>query len=68
MKQILFTYFKNWKLKVLTQYDNKGFHENLVQNGWKHTNTLNSVTFIEYLFNDCNDIDRAGEIQKLALT
>lgn len=66
MKQYLFTYFKEGKLKILTQYDRKELHDNLVQNGWEHTNTLNPASFIEYLFNECNDSDMAGEIHNLA--
>ena len=65
MEQVLFTYIKNGKLKVLTQHDSKELHDNLVKNGWEHTATLNPVFFIENLFNNCNDKDRAGEIHNL---
>lgn len=65
MEQVLFTYIKNGKLKALTQYDSKEFHDNLIQNGWIHTATLNSVLFIEHLYNDLNGQDRAGEIHNL---
>jgi hypothetical protein len=48
---IIFVYAKDGKIIVLPTNEAIKQKETLQKEGWEHTNTLNSCTFIEYLFN-----------------
>lgn len=52
MNNIVFVYYKEEKIKVLTLEQSKSEHENLISIGWIHTATLDSCVYIEHLFNN----------------
>lgn len=50
---IVFVYSKDNEVKVLDIKESKQKHNSLINDGWKHTSTLNSCKFLEEL---CNNI------------
>ena len=66
MENIIFIYAKDGKVKALNIKDAKPQAESLLSDGWKHTATINSCTWIEYLCNSCYDVEI--EVTNLMLT
>jgi hypothetical protein len=52
---IVFVYYKEDKIKVLTLEQSKDKHEQIISEGWIHTATLDSCVYIEHLFNNNED-------------
>lgn len=52
---IVFVYLKDNKVKVLDVKESKNKHNLLINNGWKHSSTLNVCTFLEYLHNEISN-------------
>lgn len=65
---ILFIYSKNGNLKAL-KFDEAihDDHEKLLENGWKHTNTIDSATFLQDLLKDSNPSKILKKIKMLHL-
>ena len=42
-------------------------HEKMINDGWKHTATVNASVFIDQLFNDVPDDELRKSIQSLAI-
>jgi hypothetical protein len=57
MENIIFIYAKDGKVKAFNLEDAKAQAESLLSDGWKHTATLDSCTWIEYLCNSCYDVE-----------
>ena len=51
MTNVFFTYYKDGKIKVLNFEDANKEYNFLVENGWKHTATLDVAAWIEHLYN-----------------
>jgi hypothetical protein len=66
MENTIFIYAKDGKVKALNLIDAKAQAEPLLSDGWKHTATLDSCTWIEYLCNSCYDVEI--EVTNLMLT
>lgn len=64
-KNIVFVYHKDGKIKVLDLHTSYLEDKNMLSDGWQHTSTLNACMFIEYLFNQCEDVDIISEIRDL---
>ena len=63
-KAIIFIYSKGKEIKVLNINDSKRFNDKLIKDGWTHTQTLDACKWVEYLFNDCDNITE--EIKSLS--
>lgn len=63
---IVFVYFKDGKIKVLSIIEAIEQKCELEQENWVHTATLDSRRYIEYLFNQAEDVDVASEIRELS--
>jgi len=66
MKNISYIYFKNNKIRVLTEVDSVFQHNQLTKEGWIHTTTLNTNVFIEHLYNECSDEEIIDNINALS--
>lgn len=57
MEQVfVFVYSRDKKVKVLNIEEAKILNDSLINEGWKHTQTLNACAWIQYLCNDCEDL------------
>ena len=63
---IVFVYHKDNNIKVLELDNAVKDGETLLKKGYTHTTTLDPCTFIEYLFNKCNDKERIKTIKDLS--
>jgi hypothetical protein len=61
----VFIYAKRGEIKALNLNESKKLHDGLMADGWKHTATLDPCIFIQYLHNDCKDLER--EINELSI-
>ena len=61
---ILFIYSKDGKVRVEPEivWTNE-LHNNAIADGYKHTATIDSKIFVEYLCNECEDL--GDEIKQL---
>ena len=64
-KTYVFVYAKDGKIKALNTEEAKRLQDELVKAGWVHTQTLNACVYIQYLHNDCKEIDLIEEIKSL---
>ena len=68
--QICFVYYnaEQNKIKVLNlDNDNDKIQKNeLLKSGWKHTATIDPCIWIEYLFNNAEDVDIIADVKELA--
>ena len=53
---VVFVYSRDKKVKVLNIEEAKILNDSLINEGWKHTQTLNACAWIQYLCNDCEDL------------
>lgn len=67
MNSIIFIYHKAGVLKVLDTEQAKTMNDQLIYDGWEHTQTLNPCVFIEFLFNQCDEIDILAEVKELSM-
>jgi len=65
MDAIIFIYKKGTKIKVLNKTQALKGHE-LILDGWKHTHTIDSAVFLQYLL-DNEDVDIVSEILELKM-
>lgn len=62
---ILFIYSKGGKVKAEPEIVwTNGLHNDAIADGYKHTATIDSKAFVEFLCNDCEDL---GEEIKLLI-
>jgi hypothetical protein len=61
----VFVYTKDGKIKVLNIEEAKRLQYELVKGGWVHTQTLDACVYIQYLHNDCEEIDLIDEMKSL---
>lgn len=64
-KAIIFIYTKDNKIKALDVDEATKEHNDLLYNGWIHTQTLNACVFIEHLHNDCDNESLLNKIDSL---
>lgn len=64
---VVFIYAKNGKIKALDIEQTKKLWAELAKDGWIHTQTLDTCAWIQYLHNDCNEVDLMNEIESLRL-
>lgn len=66
MEQLfVFVFAKDGKIEALNIEDAKRLQNELVKNGWVHTKTLDACAYIQYLHNDCEEVDLIDEIKSL---
>jgi hypothetical protein len=63
---IIFVYAKYGKIKVLGIDSVLRREEELLKDGWVHTQTLNACVFIQYLHNFCDWEDLFDEMKSLS--
>jgi len=67
MEQVfVFIYAKDKEIKVLNIEEAKRLNDSLISEGWKHTHTLDACGWIQYLHNDCEDVDLFDEVKSLS--
>jgi hypothetical protein len=62
---IVFVYSKDNEVKVLSIEESKINHDKLINEGWKHTSTLNACKFLEELYNNIPDNEILKTIKSL---
>jgi hypothetical protein len=62
---IVFVYSKYNEVKVLSIEESKINHDKLINEGWKHTSTLNACKFLEELYNNIPDNEILKTIKSL---
>ncbi len=67
MEQVfVFIYAKDKVIKALNIEESKRLNDELLKEGWKHTQTLDACVWIQYLHNDCEDVDLFDEVKSLS--
>ena len=67
MEQVfVFIYAKGKEIKVLNIKESKRLDSELKSDGWKHTQTLDACLWIQYLHNNCEDVDLFHEVKSLS--
>jgi len=67
MEQVfVFIYAKGKEIKVLNIEESKRLDSELKSDGWKHTQTLDACVWIQYLHNNCEDVDLFDEVKSLS--
>ena len=61
----VFIYAKGIKIKALNIEESKRLNSKLLNEGWVHTQTLDPCIYIQYLHNDCEEVDLIEEIRSL---
>jgi hypothetical protein len=57
MEQVfVFIYAKGKEIKALNIEESKRLNDSLINEGWKHTKTIDACVWIQYLCNDCEDL------------
>ena len=62
---IVFVYAKGKKIKVLYLGDAAKDHKELIDKGWRRTNTLDPCLWIQNLHNNCSTYEQVEEIDRL---
>lgn len=63
---VVFIYAKDKEIKVLSTEGAKRLNDELLKEGWKQTQTLDACVWIQYLHNDCEDVDLFDEVKSLS--
>ena len=61
----VFIYAKGKEIKALNIEDSKRLGLSLINEGWIHTQTLEACVYIQYLHNNCEEVDLIEEIRSL---
>jgi len=61
----VFIYAKGIEIKALNIEESKRLNLKLLNEGWVHTQTLDACVYIQYLHNNCEDVDLIDEIRSL---
>jgi len=64
-QSFVFVYAKDGKIKALNIEESKRLHNELINDGWVHTQTLDACCYIQYLHNDCEEVDLIDEMKSL---
>jgi hypothetical protein len=64
---IVFIYHKDGKIKVFDHESAKKEQKDLFDQGYTHVSTINSVQFIQHLYNDCKDKEIIREVKSLTV-
>jgi len=64
----LFIYYNGKEIKALGREKAKEKHSEMIENGWKHTATIDTSVWVEYLYNKCEAVDAIDEILSLSKT
>ena len=62
---VIFIYAKDGKIKALDIEQTRQYQSELIKEGWIHTQTLDTCAWIQYIHNDCNEVDLMNEIKSL---
>lgn len=62
---IVFVYAKKGKIIVLNLEESQKRNDELLSDGWVHTQTLDPCIFIAYIHNECNADDLVQEVNSL---
>ena len=62
---VVFVYSKDNELKVLDIKESKYKHNSLINDGWKHTSTLDTCKFLEELYNNIPENEILQTIKSL---
>lgn len=62
----VFVYTKEKLIKVLGISDSKNMQSKLIEEGWVHTSTLDACVYLQYLHNECEDVDLYDELNSLS--
>lgn len=65
MEVFVFVYAKDAKIIAFGIDDSRQQHNQLISDGWVHTQTLDACRFIEYLHNHCDVADLTYEMVSL---
>lgn len=65
METFIFIYAKENKIKVINLTESN-LHNGLIAEGWVHTQTLDACGYIQFLHNDCKEVDLIDEIKSLS--
>lgn len=65
--ETVFVFSKEGKIKVLGLEKAKEQKVELLKNGWEHTATIDPCVWIEYLFNQSEDVDIVAEVRELSI-
>ena len=55
---VVFVFVKDSVVKILGENDDVQFHQALLNDGWKHTATIDVCCWIEYICNCSADINK----------
>ena len=67
MEQVfVFIYAKGKEIKALSIEESKRLNDSLIKEGWKHSQTLDACVWIQFLHNDCEDVDLFDEVNSLS--
>ena len=64
-ERFVFIYAKNGKIKALDFEQATNIGKSLINDGWKHTSTLDSCVYIEYLHNECKEFNEIKRLSKI---
>ncbi len=62
----VFIYAKGMEIKALNIEESKRLNDELLKEDWKHTQTLDACVWIQYLHNNCEDVDLYDEVKSLS--
>ena len=63
-ERFVFIYAKNGKIKALDFEQATNIGKSLINDGWKHTSTLDSCVYIEYIHNECKEFNEIKRLSK----
>jgi hypothetical protein len=64
---IYFVYTKDNKIKVLNLEKSQRKHYGLIQDGWRHTETINICSWLEHLHNVCEESEVYKELKSISI-
>ena len=65
MQDFVFVYAKDSKIKALNIGNAQKLSSKLIKEGWIHTQTIDFCKWLEYLHNECKDVDFTHKINSL---
>lgn len=67
MEQVfVFIYAKGKEIRALNIDESKRLNDRLLKDDWRHTQTLDACVWIQFLHNDCEDVDLFDEVKSLS--
>ena len=64
-QSFVFVYTKDGKIRCLSLDGTRKTQDKLQKEGWKHVQTLDACTFLDYLYNKCDDTEKIIELKQL---